>query len=299
MVTFSPQTHQACGAGGPVPLSAASSTHPCPTSIFAARAPFRRGAARITQASTTRAAMSAAGEEATIVGLTSVMRPDDYLIGTYRAAHGAQVGRREATLRAAPAAPRPRRRARARRRAAERHPAPARPREPRHHLGLPPRHRHRGDHRHGPRATRTDDVRQRWTPDLKDRRWERPGAPARPGPSRRPCPDPPHARASSAASVVRTSAETLAFNGRARLCWPADSSTHSARSVCREVSPAATAEGPPWRDPRLVLRRWVVGSLRLAGGGPSPPRGQPVRRSVQLARGERDRLARVGRDGAA
>jgi TPP-dependent pyruvate/acetoin dehydrogenase alpha subunit len=43
------------------------------------------GAARITQASTTRAAMFA-GEEATIVGLTSVMRPDDYLIGTYRAA---------------------------------------------------------------------------------------------------------------------------------------------------------------------------------------------------------------------
>jgi hypothetical protein len=74
------------------------------------------GAARITQASTTPAAMSAAGEEATIVGLTSVMRPDDYLIGTYRAQpRGAQVGRREATLRAAPAAPRPRRRARARR----------------------------------------------------------------------------------------------------------------------------------------------------------------------------------------
>jgi TPP-dependent pyruvate/acetoin dehydrogenase alpha subunit len=52
--------------------------------------------------------MSAAGEEATIVGLTSVMRPDDYLIGTYRAQpRGAQVGRREATLRAAPAAPPP------------------------------------------------------------------------------------------------------------------------------------------------------------------------------------------------
>jgi len=46
-----------------------------------------RGAARITQASTTRAAISAAGEEATIVGVTSVMRPDDYLIGTYRT-HG-------------------------------------------------------------------------------------------------------------------------------------------------------------------------------------------------------------------
>jgi hypothetical protein len=71
--------------------------------------------------------MSAAGQEATIVGVTSVMRPDDYLIGTYRAQpRGAQVGRREATLRAAPAAPRPRRRARARRRAAERHPAPTR-----------------------------------------------------------------------------------------------------------------------------------------------------------------------------
>jgi hypothetical protein len=83
MVTFSPQTHQACGAG-----SGASECRvlhsPMPTSIFAARASFRRGAARITQASRTRAAISAAGEEATIVGLTSVMRPDDYLIGTYR-----------------------------------------------------------------------------------------------------------------------------------------------------------------------------------------------------------------------
>ena len=37
--------------------------------------------------------MSAAGQEATIVGVTSVMRPDDYLIGTYRAQpRGAQVG---------------------------------------------------------------------------------------------------------------------------------------------------------------------------------------------------------------
>src|SRR5680860_1035655 len=84
MVTFSPQTHQACGPGSGA--SECRELHsPMPDSIFAARAPFRRGAARITQASTTRAAISAAGEEATIVGLTSVMRPDDYLIGTYRA----------------------------------------------------------------------------------------------------------------------------------------------------------------------------------------------------------------------
>jgi hypothetical protein len=85
------------------------------------------------------------------------------------------------------------------------------------------------------------------------------------------------ARSSSAASVVRTSAETLAFNGRATLCWPADSSTHSARSVCREVSPAATAEGPLVADPRLALRRWVVGSLRLGDGGPPLLRGRRVR----------------------
>jgi TPP-dependent pyruvate/acetoin dehydrogenase alpha subunit len=37
--------------------------------------------------------MSAAGEEATIVGLTSVMRPDDYLIGTYRAQPRGAQGR--------------------------------------------------------------------------------------------------------------------------------------------------------------------------------------------------------------
>jgi integrase len=72
-------------------------------------------------------------------------------------------------LRAAPAAPRPRRRARPRGRAAQRDPAPARPRQPRHDLDLPPRDRHRGDHRHRARQARTDDVRHRRTPALTTR----------------------------------------------------------------------------------------------------------------------------------
>jgi hypothetical protein len=58
---------------------------------------------------------------------------------------------RAAPIRAAPAAPRPCRQARPRERAAQRHPAPARPRQPRRHLDLPPRDRHRRDHRHRPR----------------------------------------------------------------------------------------------------------------------------------------------------
>jgi Phage integrase family len=64
-------------------------------------------------------------------------------------------------LRAAPAASRARARTRPRRRAAEHHPAPAQPRQPRHDLDLPARHRPRGDHRHRPHAPRTNDVRER------------------------------------------------------------------------------------------------------------------------------------------
>ena len=66
-----------------------------------------------------------------------------------------------APLRAAPAAPCPRRRARPRGRAAQRDPAPARPRQPRHDQHLPAGHRHRRDHRHRPRQARADDVRHR------------------------------------------------------------------------------------------------------------------------------------------
>jgi integrase len=66
-----------------------------------------------------------------------------------------------ATLRAAPATPRPRRRARPRGRPAQRDPAPTRPRQPRHHLDLPAGHRHRRDHRHRPRPARANDVRHR------------------------------------------------------------------------------------------------------------------------------------------
>ena len=55
-----------------------------------------------------------------------------------------------AALRAPPAPARPCRRARARGRAVDRDPAPTRPQQPRHHVGLPARHRERRDHRDGP-----------------------------------------------------------------------------------------------------------------------------------------------------
>jgi integrase len=68
--------------------------------------------------------------------------------------------RGQAALRAAPAAPRACARTRSRGRAVEHHPAPARPRQPRHHLDLPARDRPRGDHRDRPHASGADDVRQ-------------------------------------------------------------------------------------------------------------------------------------------
>jgi integrase len=71
------------------------------------------------------------------------------------------AGRRQAALRPTPAAPRARHRAGPRGRAAEHHPTPARPRQPRHDVDLPARDRPRGDHRHRPHAAGADDVRQR------------------------------------------------------------------------------------------------------------------------------------------
>ncbi len=67
---------------------------------------------------------------------------------------------RAQTLRAAPAPSCPRRGDGARGRSDRRYPTPARPRQSRHHLGLPARHRQRRDHRHGPRPSRTDDSRE-------------------------------------------------------------------------------------------------------------------------------------------
>jgi integrase len=49
----------------------------------------------------------------------------------------------------------------ARRRTTDRHPAPTRAKQPRHHVGLPPRHRQRRDHRDRPRPPRSDDPCQR------------------------------------------------------------------------------------------------------------------------------------------
>ena len=75
------------------------------------------------------------------------------------AAHGGHSGC-PPTIRPASAAARPRRRDGSRRRAARRHPTAARPQQPRHHLGLPPRHRQRRDHRHRPHPPRADDPGQ-------------------------------------------------------------------------------------------------------------------------------------------
>jgi hypothetical protein len=57
----------------------------------------------------------------------------------------------------------------ARRRTADRHPAPARTQQPRHHLRLPPGHRQRRNHRNRARPTRTHAPRQRLTAALIQR----------------------------------------------------------------------------------------------------------------------------------
>jgi integrase len=53
-----------------------------------------------------------------------------------------------------------------RRRPAHRHPAPARPQQPRHHLHLPPKHRQLRDHRGRPRPPGADGRGQRLAPAL-------------------------------------------------------------------------------------------------------------------------------------
>jgi hypothetical protein len=68
-------------------------------------------------------------------------------------------GRRTAPLCAAPTAPRARGRDGPRGRAADRHPAPARAHQPRHHLDLSARHRQHRDHRHRPCPPRADGPR--------------------------------------------------------------------------------------------------------------------------------------------
>jgi len=77
-------------------------------------------------------------------------------------------GRREAPLRPAPAASRPRGRDGPRRGAAERDPASARSREPASHDRIPARDRQRRDHQRRPRAHGTDDAREHRTTSLSD-----------------------------------------------------------------------------------------------------------------------------------
>jgi hypothetical protein len=100
--------------------------------------------------------------------------------GPLRVPPARRSGGGQAAVRAPPAAPCARAGARPRGRPAQHHPAPARARQPRHDLYLPPRNRPRGDHRHRPYPTRPDDVGQRRAATLIDRiiKRERPGAPA-------------------------------------------------------------------------------------------------------------------------
>ena len=73
--------------------------------------------------------------------------------------------RRETTLRATPTPARARGRDGARRRPARRDPAATRTRAPRHHEHLPAGNRQQRNHRHRPRTTGSDDLRQRRSPD--------------------------------------------------------------------------------------------------------------------------------------
>lgn len=68
---------------------------------------------------------------------------------------------RQAPARSASAAPRARAGAGPRGRVVEHHPAPSRPRQPRHHVDPPPRDRRRGDHHRRAHSAPADDVRQR------------------------------------------------------------------------------------------------------------------------------------------
>jgi integrase len=68
------------------------------------------------------------------------------------------ASRGAAPLRATPAPSRACARARPRGRTTQHHPAPARPRQPRHDEHLPARDRHRGDHRDRPRKASADDA---------------------------------------------------------------------------------------------------------------------------------------------
>ena len=112
-------------------------------------------------AAVARAAPAAARRATALRHQRADLRPAlDKRRGTSRPAPHSRRGRRATALRAAPAPARPCRRARARRRATNRHPAAARPQQPRHHLGLPPGHRQRRNHRNRPRPPPADDPGQ-------------------------------------------------------------------------------------------------------------------------------------------
>jgi hypothetical protein len=114
-----------------------------------------------------RAASPASGRTAVLRHQPTHARPALGQCGRpSRAAPDRRRGRRSSALRAAPASARARRRARSRRRAADRHPAPARPQQPRHHLDLLQGHRQQRDHRNRACPPCADDPSQRIAPTL-------------------------------------------------------------------------------------------------------------------------------------
>ena len=84
-------------------------------------------------------------------------------------------------VRASSVTPRARSRNGSRRRPARCDPAPARPRESRHHLHIPARHRQRGDHRDRPHSASSCHPRHGWTP--RGPLALRMGSTSRPGPA--------------------------------------------------------------------------------------------------------------------
>jgi Phage integrase family len=192
--------------------------------------------------------------------------------GPPRAAPARRPGRRAASLRAASAAPCARARARPRGRGAQHHPAPTRPRQSRHHIHLPARHRPRGDHRRRARAPRPDDVGQRRPPALSNALLTTAGAPRalplRPDASRRPRLDPQRSRPSSISKGSVTTIDTLALRRRA-----------VSASSGRRGSHSTDPPGPPPRHLRVPGGQWslpppkgvrVAGPWRASGRSASP-----------------------------
>ena len=138
-------------------------------------------------------------------------------------------------------------------RPAEHHPAPARPRKPRHDKDLPPGHRHRGDHRHRPHKTRTDDVRHRRPTALKHQTAK---AGVNAGCSRFALPKPTTRRASTGLTQFVQCGRVVGAKGRG--CMPTEAgaprnAAKAAAAIPRPVLSGVSASGRRVRSVGLSL----------------------------------------------